>query len=160
MESLGDMMLHFCRSSLPLQGLQDDTPKQKSCGIMQKITTPTEVRWSGFPTEFATYINYSRSLHFDDKPDYTYLRKMLVTFAPPGPSDPTMSSTGPYPSVRNVTMIVEAAITSRHSSRLRRASPLLPAVPLPSLVQSRASSTRSWTATPLTTLRAPTVPRK
>lgn len=29
------------------------------------------------PNEFATYINYTRSLAFEDKPDYAYLRKLF-----------------------------------------------------------------------------------
>ena len=32
---------------------------------------------SGFPNEFMTYLNYCRSLRFDDKPDYSYLRKLF-----------------------------------------------------------------------------------
>jgi hypothetical protein len=31
----------------------------------------------GFPNEFVTYLNYCRSLRFDDKPDYSYLRKLF-----------------------------------------------------------------------------------
>ncbi|KAE8156030.1 hypothetical protein BDV40DRAFT_306465 [Aspergillus tamarii] len=100
MESLGYVMLHFCRGSQPRQGLKDDTPKQKYYSIMQEITSPTEVRCSGFPNEFAMYINYSRSLHFDDKPDYMNLRKMFMTFAAASSSDPPRSSTGPYTSVK------------------------------------------------------------
>ena len=33
--------------------------------------------FSGFPNEFITYLNYCRSLRFDDKPDYSYLRKLF-----------------------------------------------------------------------------------
>ena len=29
--------------------------------------------------EFATYLNYCRSLKFEDKPDYVYLRQMFRT---------------------------------------------------------------------------------
>ena len=29
------------------------------------------------PAEFATYMNYTRALRFEDKPDYAYLRKLL-----------------------------------------------------------------------------------
>ncbi|CAA6674655.1 unnamed protein product [Spirodela intermedia] len=32
----------------------------------------------GYPTEFASYFYYCRSLHFDDEPDYAYLRKYFV----------------------------------------------------------------------------------
>jgi casein kinase I family protein HRR25 len=45
--------------------------------MQKKMTTPIEVLCRGFPTEFAVYLNYSRSLRFYDKPDYTYLRKMF-----------------------------------------------------------------------------------
>jgi casein kinase 1 len=31
----------------------------------------------GYPVEFVTYFQYCRSLRFDDKPDYSYLRKLF-----------------------------------------------------------------------------------
>ena len=31
----------------------------------------------GFPSEFSTYLNYTRSLRFDEKPDYAYCRKLF-----------------------------------------------------------------------------------
>lgn len=36
-------------------------------------------RWLSchFPAEFATYLNFCRSLRFDDKPDYSYLRQLF-----------------------------------------------------------------------------------
>ena len=78
MESLGYVMLYFCRGSLPWQGLKAATKKQKYDRIMEKkMTTPTEVLCRGFPNEFAIYLNYTRSLRFDDKPDYSYLRKLF-----------------------------------------------------------------------------------
>jgi serine/threonine protein kinase len=66
MESLGYVMLYFCRGSLPWQG-----------NIEKKITTPTEVLCRGLPNEFAIYMDYTRSLRFNDKPDYSYLRKLF-----------------------------------------------------------------------------------
>ncbi|KAH7114125.1 kinase-like domain-containing protein [Dactylonectria macrodidyma] len=78
MESLGYVMLYFCRGSLPWQGLKAATKKQKYDRIMEKkMTTPTEVLRRGFPNEFVIYLNYTRSLRFDDKPDYSYLRKIF-----------------------------------------------------------------------------------
>lgn len=78
MESLGYVMLYFCRGSLPWQGLKAATKKQKYDRIMEKkMTTPTEVLCRGLPSEFAIYLNYTRSLRFDDKPDYSYLRKIF-----------------------------------------------------------------------------------
>ena len=52
--------------------------KQKYGRIMEKkMTTPTEILYRGFPNEFAIYLNFTRSLRFDDKPDYSYLRKIF-----------------------------------------------------------------------------------
>ncbi|KAJ5642773.1 Casein kinase I [Penicillium lividum] len=78
MESLGYVMLYFCRGSLPWQGLKATTKKQKYDHIMQKKkSTSTEVLCRGFPIEFAVYMNYSRSLRFDENPDYAYMRKLF-----------------------------------------------------------------------------------
>lgn len=78
LESLGYVLMYFCRGSLPWQGLKAATKKQKYDRIMEKkMTTPTELLCRGFPSEFAIYLNYTRSLRFDDKPDYSYLRKLF-----------------------------------------------------------------------------------
>ncbi|KAG1441466.1 hypothetical protein G6F56_011468 [Rhizopus delemar] len=77
-ESLGYMLMYFCRGSLPWQGLKATTKKQKYDRIMEKkMTTPTELLCRNYPSEFAIYLNYTRSLRFDDKPDYAYLRKLF-----------------------------------------------------------------------------------
>lgn len=31
----------------------------------------------GYPTEFASYFHYCRSLRFEDKPDYAYLKRIF-----------------------------------------------------------------------------------
>ena len=78
LESLGYTMLYFCRGSLPWQGLRAATKKQRYDRIMEKkMTTPVDVLCRGLPEEFAMYLNYVRSLRFDDKPDYSYLRKIF-----------------------------------------------------------------------------------
>ncbi|ORY32973.1 kinase-like protein [Neocallimastix californiae] len=78
LESLGYVLMYFCRGSLPWQGLKAINKKQKYDRIMEKkMTTPTEILCRGFPNEFAIYLNYTRSLRFDDKPDYAYLRKLF-----------------------------------------------------------------------------------
>ena len=74
MESLGYIMLYFCRGSLPWQGLTAVTREEKYNLIMEKkSTTPIEVLCRGFPNEFVIYFTYIRNLRFDDKPDYFYL---------------------------------------------------------------------------------------
>ncbi|KNE69710.1 CK1/CK1/CK1-D protein kinase [Allomyces macrogynus ATCC 38327] len=78
LESLGYVLMYFCRGSLPWQGLKAATKKQKYDRIMEKkMTTPSEVLARGYPNEFAIYLNYCRSLRFDDRPDYSYLRRLF-----------------------------------------------------------------------------------
>jgi casein kinase I family protein HRR25 len=78
MESLGYVLMYFLRGSLPWQGLKAVTKKQKYDLIMEKkMTTQTEVLCKGFPQEFRVYLNYTRTLRFDDKPDYNFLRKLF-----------------------------------------------------------------------------------
>jgi len=43
----------------------------------KKIGTPVDALCKGNPIEFAQYLNYCRSIHFEDKPDYSYLRKLF-----------------------------------------------------------------------------------
>lgn len=78
LESLGYVLMYFLRGSLPWQGLRAATKKQKYERIMEKkMMTPTEILCRGFPTEMAIYLNCCRSLRFDDRPDYSYLRKLF-----------------------------------------------------------------------------------
>merc|ERR1712080_438288 len=55
-----------------------NTKKEKYNKIAEKkMSTPVEILCKHFPTEFATYLNYCRALRFDDKPDYSYLRRLF-----------------------------------------------------------------------------------
>lgn len=42
-----------------------------------KIKTTIEDLCQGMPEEFAHYMNYCRNLKFEDRPDYSYLRKLF-----------------------------------------------------------------------------------
>jgi serine/threonine protein kinase len=78
LESLGFVFMYFNRGALPWQGLRAVTKKEKYDKISEKkMSTPIEVLCKSFPPEFATYLNYTRSLRFDDKPDYSYLRRIM-----------------------------------------------------------------------------------
>jgi len=78
MESLGYVMMYFLRGSLPWQGLKAATKRQKYEKISEKkMSTSVESLCKGYPIEFVTYFQYCRSLRFDDKPDFSYLRKMF-----------------------------------------------------------------------------------
>ncbi|KIZ00217.1 Casein kinase I isoform delta [Monoraphidium neglectum] len=78
MESLGYVLMYFLRGSLPWQGLKAATKRQKYEKISEKkLSTPIDVLCRGYPSEFISFFQYSRSLRFDDKPDYSYLRKLF-----------------------------------------------------------------------------------
>ncbi|KAF7814090.1 casein kinase 1-like protein 2 [Senna tora] len=78
LESLGYVLMYFLRGSLPWQGLKAGNKKQKYEKISEKkVSTSIESLCRGFPSEFASYFHYCRSLRFDDKPDYAYLKRLF-----------------------------------------------------------------------------------
>eukprot|EP00922_Rhytidocystis_sp_ex-Travisia-forbesii_P022380 GHVS01032767.1.p1 GENE.GHVS01032767.1~~GHVS01032767.1.p1 ORF type:complete len:537 (-),score=104.14 GHVS01032767.1:875-2317(-) len=79
LEAVGYVLMYFCRAgTLPWQGIKANTKQEKYHKIMEKkMTTPVEILCKGYPTEFATYLNYCRTLRFEDRPDYAYLRRLF-----------------------------------------------------------------------------------
>ncbi|KAL1218345.1 Casein kinase 1-like protein 5 [Cardamine amara subsp. amara] len=77
-ESLGYILMYFLKGSLPWQGLKAGNKKQKYDKISEKkVSTSIEALCRGHPTEFASFFHYCRSLRFDDKPDYAYLKRLF-----------------------------------------------------------------------------------
>ncbi len=71
-------MLYFLRGSLPWQGLKVDKKEDRYKKICEKKkATSSEELCKGFPNEFASLINNTRSLQFEQEPDYEYLRGLL-----------------------------------------------------------------------------------
>ncbi|XP_058756247.1 casein kinase 1-like protein 1 [Vicia villosa] len=78
LEALGYVLIYFLRGSLPWQGLGVGTKKQKYEKIREKkVSTSIEALCQGYPTEIALYFHYCRSLRFDEKPDYAYLKRIF-----------------------------------------------------------------------------------
>ncbi|CAM8933291.1 unnamed protein product [Rhodiola kirilowii] len=78
LESLGYVLMYFLRGSLPWQGLKAGTKKQKyDKSSEKKVSTPIEVLCKSYPSEFLSYFHYCRSLRFEDKPDYSYLKRLF-----------------------------------------------------------------------------------
>jgi len=78
LEAIGHVVMYFNRGSLPWQGLKATGKKEKYEKIMEKkMSTPVEVLCKHFPCQFVTYLHYCKSLRFEDRPDYAYLRRLL-----------------------------------------------------------------------------------
>eukprot|EP01128_Nolandella_sp_AFSM9_P005743 TRINITY_DN2841_c0_g3_i5.p1 TRINITY_DN2841_c0_g3~~TRINITY_DN2841_c0_g3_i5.p1 ORF type:complete len:486 (-),score=139.86 TRINITY_DN2841_c0_g3_i5:95-1552(-) len=78
LESLGYMLLYFLRGALPWQGLKAETKTEKYRKITEcKMSTSVASLCKGFPNQFLLYLEYCRSLAFETRPDYRYLRSMF-----------------------------------------------------------------------------------
>lgn len=72
LESYVYILLYFLKGNLPWQ-MYDELEK-----ILEiKISISTEILCHGLPTQFATVLNYCRTLRFDDKPDYLFIRHLF-----------------------------------------------------------------------------------
>jgi hypothetical protein len=70
--------MYFNRGQLPWQGLKANTTEEKYQKIMEcKSATSAEALCKGYPTVFASYLNYCAALRFEDRPDYAYLRRLF-----------------------------------------------------------------------------------
>ncbi|GAA0140267.1 non-receptor serine/threonine protein kinase [Lithospermum erythrorhizon] len=78
LESVGYVLMYFLRGSLPWQGLKAGNKKQRYDKISEKkVLTPIEGLCKSHPSEFVSYFHYCRSLRFEDKPDYSYLKRLF-----------------------------------------------------------------------------------
>ena len=63
--------MYFIRGSLPWQGLPAKTKEEKYEQIkIKKAVTSIEELTQGYPKEMGQFLNYSRKLKFEEKPDY------------------------------------------------------------------------------------------
>jgi casein kinase 1/casein kinase I family protein HRR25 len=78
MESIGYVLVYFASGSLPWQGLKANTKKQKYQKIMdKKMSVSIATLCRGLPDELRKYLEYTRSLRFEDKPNYPYLKGLF-----------------------------------------------------------------------------------
>ena len=77
LESIGYMLIYFLKGVLPWQGLKNGN--EKYTRIMEKkLQIPTEILCYGLPDEITYYLKYCKSLRFEDRPDYDYLRGLFI----------------------------------------------------------------------------------
>lgn len=78
LEALCYVMIYFLKGALPWQGIQAATKDEKYQRILdKKAGTANAELCAELPIEFANMLNYSKSLRFDDKPDYLYMHGIM-----------------------------------------------------------------------------------
>lgn len=79
LESLGYMLIYLLNGKLPWQGIKAYTSAEKYNKITEKkLSMIIEVLCEGLPSEFAQYIQYTRSLRFEERPQYEYLKNLFL----------------------------------------------------------------------------------
>ena len=72
--------MYFIRGSLPWQGLKINKKEDRYKKICEKKKeTSAKDLCAGFPSEFETFVSYTRNLQFTEVPNYNYLRNLLKT---------------------------------------------------------------------------------
>ena len=77
LESIGYVLVFFLKGSFPWQGLKAGNDKYSRI-MEKKLQIPTEILCYGLPDEIVHYLNYCKSLRFEDRPDYDYLRSLFI----------------------------------------------------------------------------------
>jgi casein kinase 1 len=80
LEAIVYVMLYLLKGSLPWQGLKMDKTEDRYKKIYEKKkNTSVEELTKDLPTEFYTFVKYTRELEFEAEPNYDYLRGLLST---------------------------------------------------------------------------------
>jgi casein kinase 1 len=90
LEAIGHVLFYLLRGKLPWSGLKAKTDEEKYRKIGEvKKTTPVADLCKGYPQEFARYLQYSRALQWEERPDYERLHQLVRSVREQvGPLDP------------------------------------------------------------------------
>lgn len=79
LEGLGYVVVYLHKGTLPWQGLRPVPSPHRIHEVFakMKLEIPEEQLCCHMPPEFATYFKFVKTLHFNEKPDYAYLRTLF-----------------------------------------------------------------------------------
>ncbi len=77
LESLAYTIVYSARGNLPWTRVATGTYSDKEAVLQKKSSTSAEELCKGLPAPFCKFVSYTRSLGFDEKPDYQYLHSIL-----------------------------------------------------------------------------------
>ena len=78
LEGIANVLLYFVKGAVPWQNLKANNKKEKYEKIMEKkLSIPIERLCDNLPDVFKQLFIYSRTLDFEETPDYEYLKDMF-----------------------------------------------------------------------------------
>jgi serine/threonine protein kinase len=77
LEALGYVLIYFASGGLPWQNVKVARHKRRKSIGKYKQSVPIEDLTRGLPAEFAKYMTYVRSLQFEERPNYDYLKNLF-----------------------------------------------------------------------------------
>ena len=78
LESIAYLLIYFLHGSLPWHDAVPTTNEQQRATTLQtKMNTQPDILCSACPIEFNMFLSYVRALHFEDKPDYGFIRRLF-----------------------------------------------------------------------------------
>ena len=78
LQSLAYTLIYLIKGSLPWQGIDITDKKEKYKKILEKKESiSSDELCEGLPKEFSIFLQYTKDLKFDEKPNYSYLRGLF-----------------------------------------------------------------------------------
>ena len=78
LEMLGYTLIYLLKGKLPWQNIKAYTKKEKYDKITEiKLSTMINILCDGIPKQFTKYMEYVRSLRFEERPEYIYLKSLF-----------------------------------------------------------------------------------
>ncbi|CAK76717.1 unnamed protein product (macronuclear) [Paramecium tetraurelia] len=80
LEALAYVLMYFLRGSLPWQNLRANNQKEKYDRIMEKkLATSSETLCKNYPQQLLQFVDYTKNLKFDEKPDYQFIKNLFIS---------------------------------------------------------------------------------